>query len=399
MYRVKQHLEPLAIAANITQSNHANLGVVLITLANLFRIYSGNNDFDRDASATICASLEKRWAKVGVEREIFILAIILNPYLRTRPFNSHNRTMVPGRLWDMVRRAYIRMYSVQPDMRFRQAFGEYLQGTGEFSAESLGLSDWTELAKQEVSHLQLYPSFCSDELQGTDVDLISVWRPFDSREENGPNGLVRLAMRVLSIVPNSAATERIFSKMGAVHTKARNRQHAEKVRKIVILKEDTNERWGVKARKRKFGDIEDVSESPSTSDFTEGTTTAATIPSSTNTSSTNTSATNAIAGEDTHSANFHTFAQELVEEAAADDRIPVDSDSTNCSPTSTAHPLPNDISEKEGLLLRNLFFLPDSSARVPSSLVDLTAFWDRGAKNLETEVTYNESFHREPDSI
>lgn len=41
----------------------------------------------------------------------------------------------------------------------------------------------------------------------------------------------------MSIVPNTAATERIFSKMGAVHTKRRSRLRAERVRKAVVVKD------------------------------------------------------------------------------------------------------------------------------------------------------------------
>ncbi|OAX30679.1 hypothetical protein K503DRAFT_806888 [Rhizopogon vinicolor AM-OR11-026] len=36
---------------------------------------------------------------------------------------------------------------------------------------------------------------------------------------NGISGLIHLAMHILSIVPNSAATERIFSQFGVIHTK------------------------------------------------------------------------------------------------------------------------------------------------------------------------------------
>ncbi|EIW56979.1 uncharacterized protein TRAVEDRAFT_73285 [Trametes versicolor FP-101664 SS1] len=45
-------------------------------------------------------------------------------------------------------------------------------------------------------------------------------------------------MRILSIVPNTAPSEREFSKMGAVHTKERSRLANERVRKMVAVKDD-----------------------------------------------------------------------------------------------------------------------------------------------------------------
>ncbi|KAK7689436.1 hypothetical protein QCA50_007228 [Cerrena zonata] len=73
-------------------------------------------------------------------------------------------------------------------------------------------------------------------------------------------------MRILSVVPNSAATERIFSKMGIVHSKLRSRLHPGKVRKTVLIAEDIARKWPRpvhRSRKRKFGDVcGDNSEQP-----------------------------------------------------------------------------------------------------------------------------------------
>jgi hypothetical protein len=77
--RIKIILEPLAIAANITQAPHTHLDHVLLTLGNLYRIYS-NLEFDVEVRTAILASLEKRWAKA--DQEVFILAVFLNPYIR-----------------------------------------------------------------------------------------------------------------------------------------------------------------------------------------------------------------------------------------------------------------------------------------------------------------------------
>lgn len=76
--RVQRYLEPLAVATNATQSDSACLDVVVLTLVNLFRIFS-DPTLDAAISAAIRASLEKRWCKA--DHSIFILAVVFNPYL------------------------------------------------------------------------------------------------------------------------------------------------------------------------------------------------------------------------------------------------------------------------------------------------------------------------------
>ena len=65
------HLEPLAIASNVTQAEHTRLDHVLITLGNLFRIYDGMAESDEEIQVGIQASLETRWAKA--DQDPFIL--------------------------------------------------------------------------------------------------------------------------------------------------------------------------------------------------------------------------------------------------------------------------------------------------------------------------------------
>lgn len=54
--------------------------------------------------------------------------------------------------------------------------------------------------------------------------------------------LAMLAQLILSIVPTSAGCERLFSQMGIVHTKLRNRLTTSSARKIVQLKMDVRSR-------------------------------------------------------------------------------------------------------------------------------------------------------------
>ncbi|EPQ49944.1 hypothetical protein GLOTRDRAFT_23281, partial [Gloeophyllum trabeum ATCC 11539] len=194
---VQRHLEPFAIAANVTQANNARLDVVLMTLANLYRVFSD-----------------------PTEREVFLLALVLNPYVRTRCFNRRNPLVTPGSLWQMVQRQFHRMFGEDPDAEFEITFTEYIKNIGEFSDAAMDLDGKKKRAAKMKS----------------DVNLVALWRQFDTDVKNGRNGLVKLAMRILSIVPNSAATERSFSDFGAVQTKQRNRLGIEKARQSVLVK-------------------------------------------------------------------------------------------------------------------------------------------------------------------
>lgn len=75
---------------------------------------------------------------------------------------------------------------------------------------------------------------------------------------NGVNGLVQMALIILSAVPNSAATERVFCQFGIIHSKYRNRMHPDKVRKITLVKADIAREFGIPKRsKQKFASLAD----------------------------------------------------------------------------------------------------------------------------------------------
>ncbi|KIK99405.1 hypothetical protein PAXRUDRAFT_8878 [Paxillus rubicundulus Ve08.2h10] len=54
-------------------------------------------------------------------------------------------------------------------------------------------------------------------------------------------------MHILSIVPNTASTERLFSQFGIVHTKLRNWLNPEKVRKQVLIRMDIMQKYPLPA--------------------------------------------------------------------------------------------------------------------------------------------------------
>ncbi len=82
---MKHHLEPLAIAANITQSGHCRLDNVLLTFGALVLQYKDLNDEDElPVKQALIESIEKRWWKA--DRDVFVAAVILNPFIKVRPY-------------------------------------------------------------------------------------------------------------------------------------------------------------------------------------------------------------------------------------------------------------------------------------------------------------------------
>ncbi|PCH37394.1 hypothetical protein WOLCODRAFT_84289, partial [Wolfiporia cocos MD-104 SS10] len=200
---VQCHLQPLAIAVNTTQANNARLDTILLTLGHLYHLFS---DPAYEAEQT--------------DQDIFILAVVLNPYLRTKCFCQDNAAVTEALLSAMLEWCYKRMLSMNADIYLFQSFTNYLHYLGKFSEDHMALEKHHQLTQNAE----------------TDVNLVTIWRQLDMGGLNGRNGLVALAMHILSIVLNSAATERIFSAMGIVHSDIRNRLDAERVCHTVLLK-------------------------------------------------------------------------------------------------------------------------------------------------------------------
>jgi hypothetical protein len=150
--RTCSHLEPLAIAANITQASNTRLYHVLTTLANLYRIYSDLDlEEDSDVRLEVLASLEKRWA--AADQDPFIAAVVLNPFLRGDFFGRRHIGLTPIGLCNKLKQLQSCIFRVEADAYFQAAFMDYYNKHEEFSPEAMGLAEWSELAKKGVSYL------------------------------------------------------------------------------------------------------------------------------------------------------------------------------------------------------------------------------------------------------
>ncbi|KAL6307080.1 ribonuclease H-like domain-containing protein [Sparassis latifolia] len=193
--KVRNDLHPLAVAANILQASTTRLDQVLLTLANLYRLFS-DPSVDPDV-------------------------LFLNPYLRNRAFRSGNPALTPCALYDCAIRVFNRVFQHDIDTGFHMAFWDYISEKAEFSPTRMALDRFKKAHKQ------------SD----TPLNIVAIWSALDNgSSEAGRNGLVKLAIRILSIIANSADTERVFSDMGLEQTKLRNCLTVERLRKRVMVK-------------------------------------------------------------------------------------------------------------------------------------------------------------------
>ncbi|KAJ7745030.1 hypothetical protein B0H14DRAFT_2406790, partial [Mycena olivaceomarginata] len=139
-------------------------------------------------------SLEKRW--LVMEREVFILVVYLNPYIRGTAFSTRNPAVKPISLYNVAKKLYTRFIGTEPDLDFHAAFFDYSRDAREFSRVYMNLAEVKQLCERKIH------------------DLLCIWEQLDTGEPNGHNGLVKLAIWILSIVANSAGSERGFSKFG-----------------------------------------------------------------------------------------------------------------------------------------------------------------------------------------
>lgn len=129
---MKSDLEPLAVAANVTQAAFCRLDTVLLTFGFLIMQYqkmaTGGNHI---ASTAIIASLEKRW--MAADQDIFIATVIVNPFFRAVPFARHSRFVVSG-IIILLESLYTRFFQERPPFSFSTELRDYLRAEGQYSA-------------------------------------------------------------------------------------------------------------------------------------------------------------------------------------------------------------------------------------------------------------------------
>lgn len=231
---MKLHLEPLAIAANVTQAAFCRLDTVLLTFGFLTMQYQQlTDDGDHAASISIISSLEKRWA--AADQDIFIATVIVNPFFQANPFGRHPKFVVAG-ITELLGRLYTRFFLEEPPYSFNVELRDYLTSAGQYSELRP-----TCIMHKAMAQKQVHPAFASSHtgthiiLQDVPLEPLEVYRDLCfSSEPNSP--FHRLAAHLLSVSANSATCERLFSVFGNTLTKLRNRMGTSTLSSIAELK-------------------------------------------------------------------------------------------------------------------------------------------------------------------
>ncbi|THU78266.1 hypothetical protein K435DRAFT_824147 [Dendrothele bispora CBS 962.96] len=133
--RMKNHLEPLAIAANVTQSAFCRLDEVLLTLGSLCMHYRTLRDpEDAEVREAVLRSIENRWSKC--DQDVFIAAVLPNCFIQDTPFSKSNRFLTHAGLLGLFSRLYIRFFgqtgTTDHQFELNEDIGQYSNVTGAF---------------------------------------------------------------------------------------------------------------------------------------------------------------------------------------------------------------------------------------------------------------------------
>lgn len=149
--RIKQHLEPLAIAANVTQSAFCRLDEVLLTFGALMMEYRDLRDNcggDQVACDAVLYSLEKRWANTN--QDIFIAAVVLNPFFKHMPFKALSRFQ-PANIYNLFLILWDRFFpgDPAPPTLYRNVL-DYLREMGDFTTLGKTMAACLVLSERKV---------------------------------------------------------------------------------------------------------------------------------------------------------------------------------------------------------------------------------------------------------
>ena len=189
---------------------------ILLTFGSLSIYYQSvrtEDDANIPGCTAILDSIEKRWAKA--DQDVFIAAVILNPFIKTSAFCPSLPFLTRAGVLALFRRLYERFFSITETAEelaenLQALFGnsqEYFAGEGICADMAL----YAEAVETEATAKHKSP------------DPVEVYHGISPLSSIASPPLFKLAFHVLSICPNSASCERLFSVFGNTLTKLRNR--------------------------------------------------------------------------------------------------------------------------------------------------------------------------------
>ncbi|KAG2158740.1 uncharacterized protein EDB93DRAFT_1245973 [Suillus bovinus] len=194
--------------------------------------------FSDQPCTAVLASAERCWGQC--DQEVFIAAVIVNPFYKILPFKKIPLTY----MWGL--------------RHFSDYLEDYMSGSHDFA------------------HIDVYKFalLSRADKEGIAVDPINIWDGLSH-----PGSLLRplhsIALRLLSICPNSASYERLFSVFGAILMKWRNRLSTETLTLLAELKMYVHEEHVhndvlKKRLKRQYCDEKESVETQATNDSDAG---------------------------------------------------------------------------------------------------------------------------------
>ncbi|KAG0707177.1 ribonuclease H-like domain-containing protein, partial [Suillus ampliporus] len=211
-------INPISLMTNVHQAAQARPENVAISFGFLhFRYSKIDDNTDLAARTAVLASVERRWGQC--DQEVFIAAIIVNPFYKVSPFRKVPLTTRAG-LATLFARLWHRFYNTNDiPLDLYTDLDDYLNSSHDFA--------YMDNYKLSL----LYRA----EKEGVSVDPIDIWTGL-SHPGSARRPLHTIAQRLLSICPNSASCERLFSMFGAILTKWRNRLSTETLTLLAELK-------------------------------------------------------------------------------------------------------------------------------------------------------------------
>ena len=193
-------LEPLVLAQATVEGDTCTLCDVMITVRDLYRAFASVSC--QETKAFLLKKLEKRWKRF-VDPKLMILAVALHPGHRLVLFKANPQVL---------------------NFHFVKKLA------GEFYREYCGGAE-DEVNSRAVSSYMLNHAPYTDRVSTTE-DI----RPFWQISSDVHPALSKIAIFLYEACPQAAGLERIWSSMGNIMTKARNRIANDKARSLAVVK-------------------------------------------------------------------------------------------------------------------------------------------------------------------
>ncbi|KAF8573620.1 hypothetical protein K439DRAFT_1374791, partial [Ramaria rubella] len=145
------------------------------------------------------SSIEQRWHKT--DQDIFVAGMFLNPFHKAWPFRAAHFSTMAG-LFNLLFHLWRQFYYTGPPAEFYMEFTDYISSSRNFVCMDNFMCGMMAMATKE----------------GKKVNLLDIWAAV-THPNNPPTPLVQLARHILSICPNSALVECLWSVFGTILTR------------------------------------------------------------------------------------------------------------------------------------------------------------------------------------